>query len=382
MRISLKPRTWVEISRSALEANVRSLQILLTPATTLCAVVKANAYGHDITLTAGMLIEMGITHFAVDNIDEAFVVRRQSKDAVIFILGMTPAERFSEIVTQQFVQNIYDEEGLIAIIGAAVSQQAVALINIEIETGLHRLGAMPRTIVDISRAIKNNPRSVKLVGVSTHFSSSEDVNAQHIVDAQIDALKNAEVTFAAYDLHVPYIHAACSAAAILRTQSHLTMVRTGIALYGLWPSRELHIAVQRGRAFELRPVLSWKTTVAQVKDVPNGGGVGYNRTCIANRPMRIAVLPVGYYDGYDRHLSNHGVVLLSGRLCPVVGRICMNMMMVDVSDAPHVKKGDVATLLGREGMHSVTADELAERVGTINYEIVTRINPLIPRFVV
>ena len=157
------------------------------------------------------------------------------------------------------------------------------------------------------------------------------------------------------------------------------MVRTGVALYGLWPSQEIRIAVQRGKAFELRPVMTWKCMVAQVKDVPSGSAVGYDRTYVTNRPMRIAILPVGYWDGYDRHLSSRGKVLLRGHVCPVVGRVCMNMIMVDVSAIPQVKSGDVAVLMGREGMSSISADELADAVGTINYEIVTRINAAIPR---
>lgn len=375
-------RAWVEISRAALEANVRTLQGLLASTTTHCAVVKSFAYGHDSALVTRALLEFGVTHFAVDSIDEAFVIRRLSPDAVVFILGMVPTERFREAISAQFVLNIYDEDGLIAAVHEAVSLQMVALVNVEIETGLHRLGAMPRALLDLARLVKNNPRSVRVVGLSTHLATAEDPTAQQYVDAQVTALDCARQDFAAYDIVAPYVHVANSAATILRQPAHLTMVRTGIALYGLWPSQELRIAVQRGRAFDLRPVLSWKTLVAQIKDVPNGGAVGYDRTFVSNRPMRIAILPVGYWDGYDRRLSGRGKVLIRGRECSVVGRVCMNMIMVDISAIPQVKTGDVAVLLGREGMHTVSAEDLAETCGTINYEIVTCINPTIPRIIV
>lgn len=372
----------MEISRSAIEANVRTLQGLLSPQTTHCAVVKANAYGHDLALVTKTLLELGLTHFCVDSIDEALVVRRLSPDAIVFILDMVPVERFREAIAAQFVLNIYDEDGLTAAVADAVALQTVALINIEIETGLHRLGAMPRALLDLARLVKNNPRSVRMVGLSTHLATAEDPAAQQFVDAQLATLERARQDFVAYGITPPYVHIASSGATILRPTTHLTMVRTGIALYGLWPSKDLRIAVERGRAFELRPALAWKTTVAQVKDVQSGGAIGYARAHITNRPIRIAILPVGYFDGFDRHLSSRGTVLLHGRECPVVGRVCMNMAMVDISAIPQVRAGDIATLIGKEGMHVVAAEDLADAAGSINYEIVTRINPMIPRIMV
>lgn len=382
MALPVNPRTWVEISRSALEANVTSLQAQLSAQTTFSACVKGNAYGHDIALMTKALLEMGVTHFTVDSIDEALVVRRLSPDAVVFIVGMVPAERFREAIAAQFVIDIYDEEALIAVIAEAVALQKIALVNVEVESGLYRLGAMPRAMLDLTRLIKNNARSVKLIGLSTHLATAEDPAAQHVVDAQITVLQQVREDFAAYEMSAPYIHAANSAATIFHPTAHCTMVRAGIALYGLWPGQEIRIAVQRGKAFELRPVLTWKCLIAQVKDVPSGSGIGYDRTYTTNRPTRIAILPVGYYDGYDRRLSSKGKVLVRGRVCPVVGRVCMNMIMVDVSAIPQVKAGDTAVLIGREGMSMMTAEELADAVGTINYEIVTRINPAIPRTMV
>ncbi len=372
----------MEISRTALAANVALIQALLEPTVSLCAFVKSFAYGHNIELVTRLLGESGVTHFGVDSLDEALTVRKVAPDAAIFIMGMVPAERFNEVVKNDCVQNIYDEEDLAAIINAAIAEQKVALVNIEMETGLNRLGAADRVLADLLRIIKNNPRSVKLVGLSTHLSSAEDTAEQHFVYTQEDALQRALSICASYELIVPFVHCANSAATIFAPRVHDTMVRVGLALYGLWPSAELRLAVQRGRAFELQPVLSWKTKVAQVKDVPAGGAVGYDRTFITNRAIRVAILPVGYWDGYDRGLSNKGRVLLHGRPCAVLGRICMNMLMVDVSEIPQIKVGDTAILLGREGMSSVTAETIAQELGTINYEVVTRINSLIPRLVV
>ena len=162
--------------------------------------------------------------------------------------------------------------------------------------------------------------------------------------------------------------------------SRLLMNRTGLAIYGLWPSEGVR-QMMRLKGLELTPVLSWKTKIAQIKDIVAGDTVGYGRTFKADRPMRIAVLPVGYYDGYRRNLNNRGQVLINGRKCNILGNICMNMCMVDVSQIPQINVGDIATLLGRDGMNQITAEDLAQLYGTINYEVVTTINPLIPRVV-
>lgn len=375
-------RTWVEISRESLLANRATLCATLTHDAVFAAVVKANAYGHDLALVVKTLSEAGQRTFCTDSLDEALVVRRIAPDADVIVLGMVPLERVREVISARCILTVVDEIMLAALRDEAVAQQTVARVNIDIETGLYRLGATQRALMDLARMLAANDRVLQLVGIMTHFATAEDVDEQDYVTAQMETLLAARDMLAAYGLQPPLVHASCSASTILRADTHGTMVRDGIALYGLWPDHELRLAVQRGRAFELRPALSWRTTIAQVKDVPNGATVGYGRSFIANRPMRIAVMPVGYWDGYDRGLSGKGKVLVKGYVCPVVGRVCMNMTMIDVSAIPQVKAGDVATLIGREGMHTVSADDLAATLGTIHYEVVTRINPLLPRILV
>jgi alanine racemase len=187
-----------------------------------------------------------------------------------------------------------------------------------------------------------------------------------------------------HGLDVPIKHTACTAAAILFPQTLFSMVRVGIGLYGLWPSKETKIsALQAGIALnELEPVLTWKTRIAQIKTVKSGETIGYGCTDVATQDTRLAVLPVGYYDGYDRKLSSIGYVLIRGRRAPVMGRVCMNMIMVDVTNIPDVSLEDQVVLLGRQGGDSISAETLAGKIGTINYEVVARINPLIPRIVV
>ncbi len=184
---------------------------------------------------------------------------------------------------------------------------------------------------------------------------------------------------------VPYVHAACSAAALLFREADFSMARVGISLYGHWPSKETHLSwlLAHGRdGVKLEPALSWRALVGQVKDVPRGSPIGYGLTFRPTRDSRIAVLPVGYADGYPRSLSNRASVLLRGCRAPVVGRVCMDIVMVDVTDVPGVREGDVVTLIGCDGGESVTAEELAELAGTINYEVLARLSPEIPRFLV
>lgn len=383
MSVAAGTRTWVEISRSALQHNVDGLRSLLSPDTVFCAVVKGNAYGHDATIICRVLLECGVTNFAVDSVDEALAIRALSTDATVFVMGMIASEQYKDCVQYSLIANIIDEESLTVIIAEAVRQQKVARINIEIETGLQRLGITLRKFSECCRAIVQSSRSVELTGLSTHLATADDVaTGQTYVDQQADILREAYDMAAQSGLSPTYLHIANSAVTILRPQLQLTMIRAGIAVYGLWPSQELRLTVARGRAFELSPVLSWKTKIAQIKDVAPGSAVGYGRTFVANRPIRLAVLAVGYYDGYDRALSGQGTVLIHGRRCPIIGRICMSMCMVDVSALPHVKVGDIATLIGRDGMNVLTADDLAEKIGTIHYEVVTRINPLTPRTLV
>ncbi len=356
---------------------------MLSAETTFCAVVSSNAYGHDATLINHTLLDAGVSHFAVDTVDEAIALRLLSSSATIFVMGMIPEERLSEIVQYELIPNIIDEDTLHGVIDEAVRQQKVVRINVEIETGLQGLGVSLRKFNDFCRVIHISPRSVELIGLSAQLATASEVaKGQEYVDQQAEVLREAYDIGAQSALTPTYLHIACSATTILRPELQLTMVRVGIALYGLWPSPELRLAIARGRAFELTPALTWKTKIAQVKDVAVGSSIGYGRTFITNRPMRVAVIAIGYYNGYDQALSNQGTVLIHGRICPVIGRVSMNMSTVDVSALPHVKIGDTVTLIGRDGMHAITVEDLAEKIGTMNYEIVSRINPLTPRFLV
>jgi alanine racemase len=258
-----------------------------------------------------------------------------------------------------------------------------ARLHVKVETGTNRQGVLKEHLVDFVWAAKQFPR-LQVEGLSTHYANIEDVTEHHYAEYQLRNFDEACRLLEAHGLDVPVKHTACTAATILFPQTLFSMVRVGIGLYGLWPSKETKIsALQAGIALnELEPVLNWKTKIAQIKTVKSGETIGYGCTDVATQDTRLAVLPVGYYDGYDRKLSSIGYVLIRGRRAPVMGRVCMNMIMVDVTNIPEANLEDEVVLLGKQGNDSISAETLAGKIGTINYEVVARINPLIPRVIV
>jgi len=376
------PKTWVEISSAALAANISALKKMLGPDTQLCAVVKANAYGHDIETIARLASTSGVSCFAVDHLDEALVVRSRLSDAEIIILGYAPPEWADTIVENRFIQTIYSEESLKNLSDAALRARSQARINLKIETGTHRQGIELKKLWGFLRTIRQYEKTIEFTGVSSHFADAETPGSAYSA-YQMELFAEALRLIEEAGLAPRYKHFACSAAIVLDPNTHFNLVRSGIALYGIWPSEAVRrVNRVRQNAIDLHPVLAWKTRIAQIKELQPGECVGYGMTFRSDRPLRIAVLPVGYSDGYRRVFSRKASVLVRGHACPVIGTICMNMMMIDVSQLPMVKEGDIVTLLGRDGMHQISAEELAEWGSTIAYEIVTQINPLLPRLVV
>lgn len=376
-------KTWVEISSAALATNIESLRSVLNPDVEFCAVIKASAYGHGLKEIARLALRANVKFFAVDNIDEALMLRAIDQTCTILILGVTMPGRLTEVVTCRAVQTIYDPETVALLAASAKAEGSVAYLNLKVETGLIRQGMDMRELEAVIQAIKAGGDRLEVVGLGSHFASSEEIEKPEPTTAQLRRFNELGAAMTERGVHPRYAHIACSAAALTRAEAQYNLVRFGIVFYGLWPSASVRRSVTLGRRrVELMPVLAWRTTIAQIKHVQPGAMIGYGGHFVVNRPMRIAVLPVGYYDGYDRRLSNRGEVIIRGTKCNVLGNICMNMFVVDVSAVPAAKAGDTVTLLGRDGMNAISADDLAERCGTINYEIVTRINPLLPRVVV
>jgi alanine racemase len=375
------PRTWVEIDERALVGNIAALKSLIAPGTKFCAVVKANAYGHGQKEVVQIASRNGVDAFAVDHVDDALALRRLLPSALLIVLGYTLQDRLEEAVAERLHLTVYDPETIQRLESIAAKRATTAFLHLKIETGTARQGVLLQTLPDILDLLRRSPH-LKLAGVSTHFANIEDTTDTRFATQQLGRFHEAVETIKKAGFDPEWVHSACSAAIILYPDTYGTLVRAGIALYGLWPSSQTELtARQHMIKCPLTPVLTWKTRVAQIKTLPAGTPIGYGLTEALKRQSRIAVVPVGYWDGYDRKLSSVGEVLVSGHRCKVMGRICMNMMMIDVSDVPKVAPEHEVVLLGRSGRHAVPAEELAEKIGTIPYEVVTRINPLLPRVI-
>ena len=373
---------WVEISASALQNNLQEFRRRLGADVLLGAVVKSNAYGHGMLEVAALARDHGADWLCVNNMAEAVALREAGHDRPVLVMGYVERRDLDEIVARDLRPVVYSTEALEELEARARERSRKVRVHVKVETGTYRQGVLEHDLPDFVRRI-DDCDWLELDGLTTHFANIEDTTDHSFARAQIETFQRIQTALGRRSDSIPLRHAACSAAAILFTRTHLDLARVGISLYGLWPSRETRVSCQdRGKpALDLSPAMTWKTRVAQLKPVPEGSYVGYGCAFRATREMKIAVLPVGYHEGYDRRLSGVAHVLIGGRRAAVLGRVCMNMCMVDVTDIAGVQPEQEVVLLGRQGEETVTAEQLAAWCGSISYEIVSRIHPDLPRVV-
>jgi len=367
-------RTWVELNQEALRGNAKALRSLLSKEVALLAMVKANAYGHGLTETVSAL-DSEVDWFGVDTLHEGLLVRKRSKKPVI-VTGGFEVELADEIVLNGFHQVVSDISSLEALSKSAKKLEALADIHIKVDTGMSRQGVCPNKLPKLLETATTLP-NINVFGIATHFANADEPN-DGATSEQLELFNEALATASRYGFKNIIRHSANSAAMLTRKDTHFDLVRVGIAIYGVWPSA----AVEAAASLTLKPTLSWKTRVVQVKDVSAGSNVGYGLTDKLSRDSRIVVLPVGYADGYDRRLSRTADVLLGGARARVVGNVSMDMLTVDITDIPDIKVGDIATLIGEGGSEIISAQELAQKMDTIHYEVLARINPTLARIVV
>ena len=371
--------TWVEISASALKHNVASIRDLIGEERKLIAVVKANAYGHGLAQVAEV-IEEAVDYFSVATVDEAQTLRRHGIKEPILVLAYVPEEPgminwCREERVEVTVSSLGQAERL-----ARLVKDGELRVQVKIDTGLGRLGIPAAEAVAIAHQIAKLG-SLHIKGFFSHLADPFGNITYTKKQLEEFSLARGELERAGFDSQL--YHLAKTTAILSLPDSWHNAVRLGIGLYGIWPASELEHFVKKEKPdFSLQPVLSWKTQVLQVKDYPANSFVSYGCTYQTRRQTRLAIIPVGYYEGYDRGLSNRGQVLINGTRCPVRGLVCMNMTIVDITDADRVFEGDEVVLIGQQGDEAITAHDLAEMAHTINYEIVSRINPLIERKVV
>ncbi len=376
-------RSWIEIDREAVARNLETLRSRVVRGTKIAAVVKSNAYGHGLTTMSSILDAAGVDWFAVDSLVEGIALRDAGITRPILQLGYLPRAAIEALIDYDLRPTIYDPALIPFLQHAASARGRSIAVHIKVETGTNRQGLRPADAVALCQAVQCAP-NLQLEGISMHFANIEDTTDHSFAMGQLSRFNDFDRSLAEAGIKVDLHHTACSAATLLYPTTHFEVVRVGIALYGMWPSRETRVTFQQqcGTALTLDPVLTWKTMVVQIKEVEKGDYVGYGCTYRTPHRSRIAILPTGYYDGYDRRLSNQAYALVHGERAPVRGRICMNLCMVDITDIPQVMVEDEVVLLGRSGNERVTAGELAQWIGTIEYEVTTRINAALPRIVV
>ena len=370
------------IDTQALRHNMETLKKGLAPGAAIAAVVKSNAYGHGVKIAWRAFVEGGATWLCVDSLHEAQDLRDDGYDGNLFVMGHVPPAHAKTAVELDVRVMCYDR-GQVEAFGAASSELSKPLrLIIKLETGTQRQGLKIGEALELIQYIQKFPY-LTFEGTCTHFANIEDTTDHSFAYEQLRIFSEYNDILTANGFRPAIRTIANSAAGILWPNTHFELVRAGITCYGMWPSTECYVSAKLlGKDVDLRPALTWKSIVAQEKLLDTGSVIGYGCTYQTTHPTRIVVIPVGYYDGYDRSVSNLAHVLIHGKRAPIRGRICMNMCMADVTDIPDVKMGDEVVLLGRQGDEIITAEQLASWAGTINYELTTQIQSTVPRIAI
>lgn len=363
--------TWLEIDLDAVSENVRRARQIVGPGVRVMAVVKGNAYGHGITHIARAAVAGGASMLGLACLSEAYLLKSSGIIAPMLVLGYTPAWQAEDAVRHNVRLTLFDLNTARALSQAAQRIGRPARVHIKVDTGMGRLGVLPDEAPDFVEAVSRLP-GVEIEGIFTHFSTADEADKTYTY-WQLAQFRQVLEAVERRGIHVPYIHAANSAALLTVPESHFNMVRLGIAMYGLAPSP----ATPLPPGFQ--PTITWKTIVAQVKRLPPGSFVSYGNTYRTQGEEVIAVIPVGYADGFRRAPTHWGHVLVHGQRAPIVGRVCMDQTMINVTHIPDVQQGDEVVLIGRQGDEEITVDEIAARFGTINYEVVSQILARVPR---
>ncbi|GIW53945.1 MAG: alanine racemase [Nitrospiraceae bacterium] len=372
--MSLAPQlhpTFATIDLHALAHNLAVVRSRIPTSCEIIAVVKANAYGHGLVEVASALLRLGVARLGVASLDEGLALRQAGIEAAILVMGAAFPHQLPDMIAHRLTPVLYDAGLADAFAKQLVSRHEPYPVHLKVDTGMGRLGFSPEEVLPLlQRPAFKGP--LRAEGLMTHLADA-DSEERDYTEGQLARFRVLLDRIKQSGLAVPLIHTANSAAILRYPSSHFTAVRPGIMLYGY------HTLPAGDPAPDLKPVLSLTTTIAQIRSIPKGGSVSYNRTFIAQRPSRVAILPIGYADGYNRLLSNRASVLIGGRRAPVVGRICMDMTLVDVTDLADVSPGQQAVLIGRQGGQCITADDIAAWLDTISYEVLCAIGPRVPR---
>ncbi len=372
-------RTWAEVDIDALKHNFDVIRKNVSPAAKIMCVIKADAYGHGAVFLGKLYEKMGASRFAVSNIEEAMQLRENGITLPILILGFTPAFMAKTLAQQHISQAVFSEEYARELADYAFQDDVTVKVHIKLDTGMSRIGFMYQdterdkdSLAQIKRVCRLN--GLEAEGIFTHFAlSDEGEDGKQPTQKQFDCFTDAVSHLITDGIHFPVIHCANSGAIMDYPATHYDCVRAGIILYGLSPSPKLE-----GK-LDLQPAMQIKSVIAQIKTVAPDTPVSYGATYITKQTTRIATVPIGYADGYTRSLGNRAYMTVNGQKAPVIGRVCMDQLMLDISDIDGVKVGDEVTVIGDGKNNTLSFDEAARMTGTINYELVCLVGKRVPR---
>lgn len=367
-------RAWAEINLDNIAHNVREIRRITNKHAEILGVVKADAYGHGVLDVSRTILKNGADRLAVSMLDEAIQLRQNGINVPILILGYTDPRRAEEIILNEVTQTVFSHDLAEALSAAAVKLNKDVKIHIKLDTGMTRIGFMPgysaiKNVVEISKL-----PGIIIEGLFTHFASADEKDRSY-TEMQFERFMSICSELNRIGVYIPVKHVANSAAIIEYPDTHLNMVRPGVILYGLYPSDEVDKT-----KIDLRPAMTLKANVTLVKTVETSTSISYGRIFTTERESKIATVPIGYADGYTRLLASKAKVLINGEMAPVVGKICMDQCMVDVTDiCSEVKVGDEVVIFGKQGEREISIEEVAANIGTINYEVACIIGKRIPR---
>lgn len=349
--------TWAEVDLGAIAENIRYCRKYT--GTQVMAVVKANAYGHGLAPIAQESVRSGASWLGMARSDEALELRRAGLNGPILLLGYTPPGQYAEVIANRVSLAVWNVEQIQAASAAAATIGEPARVHLKVDSGMSRLGIQAEDALELARAV-STASGIIFEGLFTHFAKADEVDPAP-TDAQERRFEELLQALDAAGLRPPLVHAANSAAGLTRPGAGFNLVRAGIAIYGMHPSAECLLPP------EFRPALAWKATLSQVKSLPAGRGVSYGHVYTTQGSERIGTVPVGYADGYRRVPGNWALV--GGRRVPVIGQVCMDQIMLQLDSVPQARAGDEVVLIGAQGEEQITAEEVARRWGTINYEV-------------
>lgn len=364
--------TYIEVDLGAIAHNVRTLKEFIGPSVELFAVIKANAYGHGLVPVAQTVLKHGVSRLAVGRLGEGLELRQAGITAPVLALCYLMPGELRVAVECDLVPAVGEMESALVVSELGAARRKPVPVHVKIDTGMGRYGVMPDEAVAFFNQIATLPGLV-VEGIFTHFASAE-ARDKTFTREQFQIFQDVLAELSAAGHPMPLLHAANSAAALDLPETHLGAVRSGLALYGLYPSNEV------SHALPLKPALTLKSHVASVRQLPAGASISYGRTFITPRPMPVALVPIGYGDGYHRLLSNRGAVLINGQRAPIVGRVCMDQVVVDTSGCGPVALNDEVVLIGEQGNERITVEEIAGWAETISYEVTTSLLARLPRF--